>query len=135
MPRLYGTAVVADRHHQMLNGIHSLLSEMFDAVVMVADDRSLLEAIERMRPDLVIIDISLRSSFDDLNIARRIAEGRPDLKVIVLSVHDEAAAVHKAVEAGAAFVLKRSAAADLVPAVHEVLAGRTYISPSVRARA
>ena len=133
MAMQYGTVLVADRHHQMLNGIHALLDGVFDAVVMVADDRSLMEAVERMEPDLVIVDLSLPSSDHDLNVAQRLAVERPDLKVIVLSVHDEPAAVKQTLAAGAAaFVLKRSAGTDLVPAVHEVLQGRHYVSPAAR---
>lgn len=129
----YGTVIVADRHHQMLSGIHALLGEVFDAVVMVADDRSLVEAVERMAPDLVVVDLSLPSSTDDLNVAHRLAAERPDLRVIVLSVHDEPAAVRQTLAAGAAaFVLKRSAATDLIPAVHEVLKGHSYVSPAAR---
>ena len=129
----YGTVIVADRHHQMLGGIHALLEQVFDTVVMVADDRSLIEAVQRMRPDLVIVDLSLRSSVDDLNVAHRLASERPDLRVIVLSVHDEPAAVRQMLAAGAgAFVLKRSAATDLIPAVHDVVQGRTYVSPGAR---
>jgi DNA-binding NarL/FixJ family response regulator len=129
----YGTVIVADRHHQMLGGIHALLGVVFDAVVMVADDRSLIEAVERMQPDLVIVDLSLPSSVDDLNVAHRLAAERPDLRIIVMSVHDEPAAVRQTLAAGAAaFVLKRSAATDLIPAVHDVLDGRTYVSPAAR---
>lgn len=133
MAAQYGTVIVADRHHPMLGGIHALLGAAFDAVVMVADDRSLVEAVARMHPDLVIIDLSLPSDGADLNVAHRLASERPDLRIIVLSVHDEPAAVRQTLAAGAAaFVLKRSAATDLIPAVHDVLGGRTYVSPAAR---
>lgn len=133
MAAQYGTVIVADRHHTMLGGIHALLGVVFDAVVMVADDRSLVEAVERMHPELVIVDLSLPSDADDLNVAHRLAGARPDLRIIVLSVHDEPAAVRQTLAAGAAaFVLKRSAATDLIPAVHDVLQGRTYVSPAAR---
>ena len=129
----YGTVIVADRHHQMLGGVHALLGVVFDAVVMVADDRSLIAAVRRMHPDLVIVDLSLPSDGDDLNVAHRLAAERPDLRIIVMSVHDEPAAVRQTLAAGAAgFVLKRSAATDLIPAVREVLGGRVYVSPAVR---
>ena len=110
-----------------------LLHDAFDAVVMVADDRSLVEVVERMSPDLLIIDLSLPSSMDDLNVAHRFASERPDMRVIVLSVHDEPAAVRQTLAAGAAaFVLKRTAGIDLIAAVREVLAGRTFVSPAAR---
>jgi DNA-binding NarL/FixJ family response regulator len=129
----YGTAVLADRHHPLLKGIHALLHEAFDAVVMVADDRSLAEVVARMSPDILIIDLSLPSSVDDLNVAHRFATERPNLKVIVLSVHDEPAAVRQTLAAGAAaFVLKRTAGIDLLAAVREVRAGRTFVSPDAR---
>jgi DNA-binding NarL/FixJ family response regulator len=131
----YGTVLVADRHHQMLKGVHTLLSELFSTVVMVADERSLLEAARKLAPDLAIVDLSLgRNSRDgddaDGHVAETLVAAHPRLRVIVLSVHDEPAAVRQTLAAGAAaFVLKRSAGSDLVPAVREVLRGGRYVSP------
>jgi len=69
-----------------------------------------------------------------VNIARQIKKSYPETKFIVLSVHDEPEAAKECVEVGAAaFVLKRSAVNDLVPAVEAVLGGGTYVSPSVEA--
>jgi DNA-binding NarL/FixJ family response regulator len=68
----------------------------------------------------------------EFNVARRLKNHYPELKVIILSVHDEPTIVKAALAAGACgFVLKRSVATDLIPAVREVLQGRTYISPAV----
>ena len=126
-----GQVLLADRHQNVLAGIRSLLETIFETVVMVADEASLLEAAERLEPDLAIIDISLPVSTEE-NIARRLRNRHPDLKFIVLSVHDEPTVVNEALAAGASgFVLKRAAATDLIPAVREVLQGRPYISPAV----
>ena len=54
-----GSVLLADSHSPMLEGIRSLLDERFEAVVMVADERSLLEAIERLKPVLAVVDVSL----------------------------------------------------------------------------
>ena len=126
-----GRVLLADRHQNMLEGIRSLLETVFDVVVMVADENSLLDSLEKVNPDLVVVDLSLPIT-EEVNVTRRIIKCSPDIKVIILSVHDEQTAVDDCLSAGAAgFVLKRTAANDLIPAVWEVLKGRTYVSPSV----
>jgi len=68
----------------------------------------------------------------EINIARRLKTAFPNIKLIILSVHDEQAAVRECIEAGACgVVLKRRAVDDLIPAVEAVLKGNTYVSPSV----
>ena len=82
-----------------------------------------------MEPDLVVVDLSLPVS-GSANIVRTLCSRYPRLRVIVLSVHDEHAAVSQALGAGAAgFVLKRTAAVDLTEAVDAILRGETYVSP------
>jgi DNA-binding NarL/FixJ family response regulator len=123
--------LLADRHQNMLEGIRSLLETVFDVVVMVADEKSLLDSLEKVLPDLVVVDLSLPIT-EEINVARRIRKRNPEMKVIILSVHDEQTAVDECLSAGAeGFVLKRTATNDLIPAVWEVLKGRTYVSPSV----
>src|SRR6185312_9775417 len=115
----------------MLGGVHSLLDALFDTVLMVAEERSLMEAIATFKPDLVVVDLSLPRE-GEANIARCLMQRHPELRLIVLSVHDEPTVVSQIRNAGAAgFVLKRSAATDLIPAVQEVLRGGTYICPAL----
>jgi two-component system nitrate/nitrite response regulator NarL len=115
----------------MLEGLRGLLKTVFESVVMVADEKSLFDVIERLRPDIVVIDLSLPVS-GEVNVARKIKSHHPDLKFIILSVHDETTAVNEMMSAGAAsFVFKRSAVTDLLPAVDEVLKGHAYISSSI----
>ena len=116
----------------MLGGIHSLLDALFKTVLMVADERSLMEAVTTLKPDLVVVDLSLPSE-GEVNIARRLIGHHPDLRLIVLSVHDEPTVVSQMLSAGVAgFVLKRSAATDLIPAVKQVLRGGTYVCPALQ---
>ena len=123
--------LLADIHQNMLAGVRSLLESMFEKVFMVADEGSLLDAAEKIKPDLIIADLSLPVTME-INIARRLNKTFPEIKLIILSVHDESTAINECVEAGAkGFVLKRTAANDLVPAIEAVLQGDTYISPSV----
>jgi DNA-binding NarL/FixJ family response regulator len=116
----------------MLGGVHSLLGALFEVVLMVADERSLMEAVTTFKPDLVVVDLSLPRE-GEANIAKRVIEKHPQVPVIVLSVHDEPAVASQLVKTGVAgFVLKRTAATDLVPAVQEVLRGGTYVCPALR---
>jgi two-component system secretion response regulator SsrB len=120
--------ILADRHQDLLEGIRGLLETMFETVVMVADKRSLFEAVGKVKPDLAMVDLSLSAS-GQLNIAREIKDSYPELKLIILSVHDEPAAIDEVMSAGASgFVLKRSVAVDLFKAVEEVERGWTFIS-------
>ena len=88
---------------------------------MVADEASLLEGASRLRPDVAVVDLSLARD-NNLGWLRALRRSRPELKVIVLSVHDEESVRLAAMDAGAdAFVLKRAIVTDLLPAVRLVM--------------
>jgi DNA-binding NarL/FixJ family response regulator len=126
-----GRVILADNHQNMLAGVRTLLESMFETVFMVADEASLIEAAEKLSPDLIVADLSLPVT-KEINIARRLKKAFPGIKLIILSVHDEGTAVGECLVAGASgFVLKRTAAKDLVPAIETVMKGELYISPSV----
>jgi DNA-binding NarL/FixJ family response regulator len=128
----YGRVLLADSHLGMLGGVHSLLNTLFETVLMVADERSLIEAVTTFKPDLVVVDLSLPSE-GEANIARRLMQRHLKLRLIVLSVHDEPTVVGHMLSAGVAgFVLKRAAATDLILAVNEVLRGKVYVSAAVQ---
>lgn len=125
----YGSVILADRHQDMLEGIRGLLEVMFETVVMVADKASLFDTAEKINPDLAVVDLSLPVS-SEINIARQLKDRFPDLKIIILSVHDEQTVVSEIMNAGVSgFVLKRTAGTDLFTAVDEVLGGKTFVSP------
>jgi len=122
--------LLADRHHGLTEGVRGLLETAFGTVVMVADDASLLEAAGRLRPDVAVVDLSLARD-SGLGWLRALRQRSPDLKVIVLSIHDEQAVRRAAMEAGAnAFVLKRAIATDLLVAVERVRGGRGARAPT-----
>jgi DNA-binding NarL/FixJ family response regulator len=116
--------LLADRHHGLTEGMRGLLETEFETVVMVADETSLLEGEGRLRPDLVVVDLSLARD-SSLDWLRSLRSRSPQLKVIVISIHDEQSVRRAALEAGAdAFVLKRAIATDLLPAVELIRGGR-----------
>jgi DNA-binding NarL/FixJ family response regulator len=124
--------LLADRHHGLTEGIRGLLETLFDAVVMVADEPSLQESAARLQPSVAVVDLALAGG-DGLGVVRRLRARCPDLKLILLSLHDEASACRATLEAGAnAFVLKRAIATDLLPAIEAVQLRKIYISPGVR---
>jgi len=112
--------LLADRHHGLTEGVRGLLATAFGTVVMVADEASLLEGAGRLQPDVAVVDLSLARD-SGLDWLRALRQRCPELKVIVLSVHDEQSVRRAALEAGAdAFVLKRAIATELLAAVDAV---------------
>jgi DNA-binding NarL/FixJ family response regulator len=112
--------LLADRHHGLVEGVRGLLESSFGMVVMVADKTSLQDVAFRLQPEVAVVDLSLAQD-GDLDWLRAVRRRCPELKVIALSVHDEDAVRRAALAAGAdAFVLKRSIATDLLPAVARV---------------
>jgi DNA-binding NarL/FixJ family response regulator len=109
--------LLADRHHALSEGVRTLLETAFGTVIMVADTASLLEGASRVQPDVAIVDLSLARD-GDLDWLGEVRRRCPGLRVIVLSVHDEKSVRRAAMAAGAdAFVVKRSIASDLLPAI------------------
>lgn len=123
-----GHVVLADSHPNMLEGIRQLIETRAESVIMVADELSLIQAIHRMNPDLVIADLSFRVCGAS-NVVRLIKRNSPAIKVIVVSIYEDPTAVNEAVDAGAeGFVLKRRAVVDLIPAIDKVCRGNRYVS-------
>jgi len=77
--------ILADNHQNMLAGERTLLESMFEAVFMVADEASLMEAAEKLSPDLIVADLSLPVT-REINIVRRLKKAFPGIKLIILSV-------------------------------------------------
>lgn len=123
--------ILADSHLNVLEGLCGLLETMFEAVVMVADKQSLFEVVNKVQPELAVVDLSLRPS-GEVDVAREVRDRYPGLKFIILSVHDDPSVAQSVIETGASgFVLKRCLSTDLFEAVKRVREGRVFVSPSV----
>jgi DNA-binding NarL/FixJ family response regulator len=130
-PRL----LLADDHTLLLEGIRLLLEPDFELVGSVEDGQSLLIAAKRLKPDIILLDISM-PTLNGIDAARRLRKLLPSTKVIFLTMHADADYVVEAFRAGAmGYLLKRAAASELKLAIREVLNGRYYISPLVAANA
>ena len=125
------SVLLVDRHPALVESIWDLLKTMFDTVVMVADENSLLEALDRLNPDLVVADLSV-SVTREPNVVTLLNKYNPDLKCIVLSTYEEEEMMEICLSSGASgYVLKRLAARNLVEAVEQVRKGGKFISSTV----
>ena len=108
------TILIADDHTILAEGLVSLLKDRFDVVGTVADGNLLIEAAERLRPDVIIADINM-PSMSGLDALTRLKKRGVDSKFIILTMHGEAEIAARAMRAGASgFLLKHSAGEELV---------------------
>ena len=123
--------IVADDHTLVLEGLKRILESEFELVAMVENGRDLLRLNEELRPDVVLVDISM-PQLNGIDAARQLLKTTPHTKIIFLTMHSDADYVAEAFRSGAAgYLLKRSAASELVTAIHEVMRGRYYVTPLV----
>jgi DNA-binding NarL/FixJ family response regulator len=126
-PRL----LLADDHPLFLEGVRRLLETKYEVVGTVADGKALIAAALQLRPDIIVVDISL-PEMNGLSAAQSIRKTVPSARFIVLSVHSDQAYVNEAFRVGVkGYVSKRAAGAELLTAIKHVLEGRTYVTPLV----
>jgi DNA-binding NarL/FixJ family response regulator len=124
--------LLADDHMLVIEGLRRILEGECEVVGAVEDGRSLLKAAEKLKPDIVLLDISI-PLLNGVEAARRLRKTVPAAKLIFVTMHADATYVTGAFRAGASgYVLKRCASMELVSAIREVLKGHTYITPLVR---
>jgi DNA-binding NarL/FixJ family response regulator len=123
--------LLADDHAIVADGLRSLLKDQFELVGTVGDGQALVDAARRLRPDVIVTDITMpvMSGLDALRVLA--AEGIA-AKIVVLTMHADAQLATEAFRAGAAgYLLKHSAGEELITAIHEVLQGRAYLTPLI----
>jgi DNA-binding NarL/FixJ family response regulator len=112
-------------------GLKSLLADEFDLVGIVEDGRELVATAKVLKPDVVVADISMPhlNGIDAVALLRR---NNPGIKVVVLTMHTDTAYAKRALKAGCqGFVVKHSAAAELVMAIKAALKGQTFVTPAL----
>jgi DNA-binding NarL/FixJ family response regulator len=123
--------LLADDHRMMAEGLKRLLDPEFELVGLVEDGRELVEQAARLKPDVIVADITMPrlNGLDAIPLLRR---DNPEVRVVVITMHRETAYARRALKAGAsAFVLKSSAPAELIEAIRAALAGRTFVTPEI----
>jgi len=122
------TLLLADDHPAVLDHLIDLLLPDFDIVGALGDGQAAYEAAIVLRPDAVVFDISM-PVLTGLEAAARLAASAQPPRIVFLTVHQDRDFIEAAFNAGAlGYVLKNRLATDLIPAIHEALAGRTLVS-------
>ena len=125
----HGCVVLADTYHPMLEAARGLLDTKFRTVVMVSSFESLLKASIKIRPDLIVADLTL-SSPDGHNFLHKPDWRLEIFNIIILGVYSDIGIVENIMKAGVqGYVLKAATATDLLLAVDKVLSGKIYVSP------
>ena len=123
--------LMADDHAMLLDAFRALLEPEFDVVGTVTDGRMLLEEFSRLHPDVVLLDIAM-PLLNGLDAGRQLKAQRKSVKLIYLTMNPDPDLAGEALRLGASgYVLKSSAAHELKQAIHEVLRGRSYITPLI----
>jgi DNA-binding NarL/FixJ family response regulator len=123
--------LMADDHSLILAGLRKLVEGECDVVGTVEDGRALVEAAQKLRPDLILMDISM-PLLNGLEAARQLAKLVPESKLIMLTMHASPTYATEAFQAGASgYLLKRSAASELGQAIKSVLQGQQYLTPLI----
>jgi DNA-binding NarL/FixJ family response regulator len=126
MPRT--RVLLADDHAVVAQGLEAFLKESFELVGVVHDGRALIDAAEKLRPDVIVTDISM-PLLNGLDAIRQIRARRPDTKLIVLTMYQETQLAVDAFRAGASgYLLKVSPGEELVTAIGQVALGRAYVT-------
>jgi DNA-binding NarL/FixJ family response regulator len=126
------TVILADDHTMIAQALQKLLEAEYDVVAIVQDGRTLLETAEALKPDVVIIDVGM-PLLNGLSAGQRIKQQRRGVKLIYVTMNEDADLAAEALRTGgSAYLLKSSAAAELLKAMKEALRGGTYVTPKVK---
>jgi len=123
--------VLADDHTIMLEGLKELLAPHFDLQAIATDGRALLEEVLRVKPDVVVTDISM-PQLNGVEVLRQITSSGLATKFVFLTANPDVTIATQAFRLGAAgYILKASASAELITAIRAAIDGQTYITPRI----
>ena len=125
--------LLADDHSVVRDGLRLILEAQpdIDVVGEAADGRTAFRQAKKLRPDVVLLDVAM-PQLNGIEAAERIHAFDPSIRIVILSMHSSKEHILRALRAGATgYVLKESAAAEVLSAVRDVLAGRRYLSHKV----
>ncbi len=124
------TVVLAEDHPHVAEQLRRLLASEFDVVAVVGHGEALVKTATRLRPDVIVTDISM-PGMDGIRAAAELVRQQPSLGVVFVTVHDDPALARKALAVGLGYVLKTTAGDELVEAVHSVLRAQPFVSAAL----
>lgn len=114
----------------LVDALKGILEPRFEVVGAVRDGRALVDAVAKLQPDVVVVDIAM-PLLNGLDAARQLKRTTPKLKIVVMTMNEDPDLVGESFRAGAsAFLLKQAAAFELTEALDRVLKGGAYVTPS-----
>jgi DNA-binding NarL/FixJ family response regulator len=123
--------LLADDHRLVAEGLKSLLTSEFELVDVVEDGHALVAAGKRLRPDVIVADITM-PHLNGLDALVQLKKDNPRVRVVFLTMHKDASYARRALDLGASgFVLKHSAPDELISAIQSALAGKVYLTPAL----
>jgi len=123
--------LLADDHNLLLGAFEKLLAPECEIVGTATDGRALVVEAQRLKPDLVVLDIAM-PLLNGLDAGRQIKQLQKSTKLVYVTMNEDPDLAAEAFRAGAsAYLLKRSAASELLLAIREVMMGRSYVTPLV----
>lgn len=123
--------LLADDHRIVAEGLRGLLEPTFELVAIVENGHEMIAAAKKLKPEVIVVDISM-PLLNGIDAVTEINNAGIQAKIIFLTMHPEAIYAQRALAAGASgYVLKRSAASELLFAIREALAGRCFVTPTV----
>jgi DNA-binding NarL/FixJ family response regulator len=123
--------LIADDHALIVGAFEKLLAAECDVVGTVTNGRELVDAADALKPDVIVLDISM-PLLNGLDAGRQIKQKHGDVRLIFLTMNEDAGLAADAFKAGASgYLLKRSAVSELNTAIREVTQGRSYITPLI----
>jgi DNA-binding NarL/FixJ family response regulator len=121
--------LLADDHSLVLEGFRRILEDECDIVGTAEDGRALLDAAARLKPHVVLLDISM-PLLNGIDATRQLKKTLPEVKIIFVTMHADPAYLNEAFKAGGSgYLLKRSAGSELIQAIHSVLGGNYFVTP------
>jgi DNA-binding NarL/FixJ family response regulator len=123
---------LADDHGLIVEGLRSLLSKNFEVVGVATNGRDLLAEVERLNPDVVLLDVSM-PLLNGIEAARQIKARNPQVKVAFVTQKADRSYVQAALRIGASgYILKQAATTEIESALREILSGHYYVTPALR---
>jgi DNA-binding NarL/FixJ family response regulator len=120
--------LLADDHQMLIDALKSVLEPRCEVVGAVTDGHSLLEAAEKLRPDVIVLDIAM-PQLNGLDAARKLQQKMPAVKLIFMTMNEDPYLIGEAFRAGASgFLLKQAAGFELIDAIEKVLKGGKYLT-------
>lgn len=129
--------MIVDDHPIVANGIQQLIDRESDMKVIqsVQDAESAIKFLEKLTPDLIVVDISLKGSTNGIDLIKSLKKRYPKIKSLVLSMHEENLYAERAIKAGAkGYIMKNDLTDNIVKAIRSILSGNLYLSEAITSK-